>query len=273
MFNAVYPVLGNETRLPFYLSGIGRTSPEFHIMRDKGLSSHQFLFTVSGRGILMVNDKKYVLEKDSLLYLPPELPHEYYPENDEWSTCWIVFRGEHLSDIMDNMGFERERISEDADISAFKRIYNKIYGLAADNLHNSKKCSLLIYEAVLLAADMFDEKRTTDNTGNQMVDKAVQYINAHCCSDITLNELAELSGVTPQYFGRVFRTSLNMRPMEYVARIRLAKAKVMLLDSDMSVAEISAALGYSSHTYFGMVFRKYEGISPTGFRKNGGTII
>ena len=54
MHSAVYPVLGNETRLPFYLSGIGRTEPEFHVKRDKGLTSHQFLFTAKGSGVLRV---------------------------------------------------------------------------------------------------------------------------------------------------------------------------------------------------------------------------
>ncbi|EKC46998.1 AraC-type DNA-binding domain-containing protein, partial [human gut metagenome] len=43
MLSAIYPVPASEVRLPFYLLGIGRTSPEFHVKRDKGLTSHQFL--------------------------------------------------------------------------------------------------------------------------------------------------------------------------------------------------------------------------------------
>lgn len=273
MYNAVYPVPGNETKLPFYLSGIGKTSPEFHIKRDSGLSSHQFLFTEKGRGILIVKDRRYILEKNSLLYLPPGLPHEYYPENGEWSTCWMVFRGDMLTDIMKKMGFERERIAADADLTDFKKLYNRLMGIAADNLHSSKKCSLLIYDAVLLAGDIFDDKNSAGNTGNMIVDKAARYINEHCCADISLNELSELSGVSPQYFGRLFKERLKMRPMEYIARVKVSKAKIMLLDSDMPISRISEKLGYTSPTYFGIVFRKYEGISPSEFRKNRGTII
>ena len=150
---------------------------------------------------------------------------------------------------------------------------DKLSCLAADNLHSSKKCSLLIYDAVLLAGDIFDGKSSADNTGNMIVDKAVLYINEHCGSDISLNELSELSGVSPQYFGRLFRERLNMRPMEYIARIKVSKAKIILLDSDMPISEISEKLGYTSPTYFGIVFRKCEGISPSEFRKTGGTII
>ena len=45
------------------------------------------------------------------MYLPPELPHEYYPENDEWNTCWMVFRGDFLKGIMNTMGFSGEMVA------------------------------------------------------------------------------------------------------------------------------------------------------------------
>ena len=273
MHSAVYPVLAGETRLPFYLSGIGRTEPEFRVKREKGLTSHQFLFTANGSGVLEVREKRYILEKNSLLYLPPALPHEYYPEHDDWTTCWMVFRGDKLADIMRSMGFEGEMVAAGADISAFQKIFERILSLAPDNLHNSEKCSLLIYNAVLTAKDIFDNRSTDGSTGSTIVDEAVRYINEHLSSDITLGELADLSGVSPQYFGRVFRQRLGMRPMKYVARLKVSKAKTMLLESDIPVAQLSQRLGYTSPTYFGVVFRKYEGISPSEFRRNRGNII
>lgn len=121
MLSAIYPVPASEVRLPFYLLGIGRTSPEFHVKRDKGLTSHQFLYTAKGCGILEVGNRKYKLEKNSFMYLPPELPHEYYPENDEWNTCWMIFRGDFLKGIMNTMGFIGEMVATDADLTAFKK--------------------------------------------------------------------------------------------------------------------------------------------------------
>ena len=106
----------------------------------------------------------------------------------------------------------------------------RYYSLAADNLHNGEKCSLLIYNAVLAAKEIFGGKQEENNTGNLIADNAVRYINEHYGDDITLSELACLSGVSPQYFDRVFRERLNMRPMEYIARVKISKAKSMLLD-------------------------------------------
>lgn len=207
------------------------------------------------------------------MYLPPELPHEYYPENDEWNTCWMIFRGDFLKGIMNTMGFIGEMVATDADLTAFEKIFGRIYSLAADNLHNGEKCSLLIYNAVLAAKEIFGGKQEENNTGNLIADNAVRYINEHYGDDITLSELACLSGVSPQYFDRVFRERLNMRPMEYIARVKISKAKSMLLDCDMSVTQLSKSLGYTSPTYFGIVFKKYEGISPSEFRKNSGSVI
>ena len=177
MHSAIYPVPASEVRLPFYLSGIGRTSPEFHVKRDKGLTSHQFLYTAKGCGVLEVGNRKYKLEKNSFMYLPPELPHEYYPENDEWNTCWMVFRGDFLKGIMNTMGFSGEMVAADADLTAFEKIFGRIYSLAADNLHSGEKCSLLIYNAVLAAKEIFGGKQEENNTGNLIADNAVRSIN------------------------------------------------------------------------------------------------
>lgn len=125
MLSAIYPVPASEVRLPFYLLGIGRTSPEFHVKRDKGLTSHQFLYTAKGCGVLEVGNRKYKLEKNSFMYLPPELPHEYYPENDEWNTCWMIFRGDFLKGIMNTMGFIGEMVATNADLNAFKKIFGE----------------------------------------------------------------------------------------------------------------------------------------------------
>ena len=115
---------------------------------------------------------------------------------------------------MNTMGFIGEMVATDADLTAFEKIFGRIYSLAADNLHNGEKCSLLIYNAVLAAKEIFGGKQEENNTGNLIADNAVRYINEHYGDDITLSELACLSGVSPQYFDRVFRERLNMRPME-----------------------------------------------------------
>ena len=99
------------------------------------------------------------------------------------------------------------------------------------------------------------------------------FIHKNYARDITLEELAEMSGVTKQHFCRVFKEQMRMRPMEYLARQRVSAAISMLLATDKSIAQIGAEVGYENPTYFGMVFKKYEGITPTDCRKRHGTSL
>ena len=59
----------------------------------------------------------------------------------------------------------------------------------------------------------------------------------------------------------------GMRPMEYLARKRLSVAKVLLFSTDNSITSIGKEVGYEDPTYFGIVFKKLEGISPSEYRK------
>ena len=96
-------------------------------------------------------------------------------------------------------------------------------------------------------------------------------MNDHYEADITLEELAQISGVSRQHFCRIFKAKMKMRPMEYLARKRISVARGLLVSTKLSVAEVGEAVGYNSLTYFGMVFKKYEGISPTDCRNRHGT--
>ena len=62
---------------------------------------------------------------------------------------------------------------------------------------------------------------------------------------------------------------MKMRPMEYISRKRVTQAKELLLSTSKSIEEIAKLAGYDNPTYFGMVFKKYEGTTPTDCRKRG----
>lgn len=74
MTQAVYPVIGRQDRLPFYLTGIGISDPEYRVAREKGLVSHQFLFTSSGAGVLTVDDQNTYSVQARYSTSPPQSP-------------------------------------------------------------------------------------------------------------------------------------------------------------------------------------------------------
>lgn len=269
----IYPVIGKQKCLPFYLSGVGIAEPEYHVVREQGLISHQILYTQSGAGNLLVDGICYPQKSGSLFYLAPGISHEYYPlVEDEWTTCWVVFRGEYLTEMMRSMGFDGLACGDDIVNEGIESIFRQMLSLAKDPVHGDERCSVLVYEYIMAVRQALLEKdRYGEGAAGSIIERAVVYMNDNYASDITLEELAALGKVTKQHFCRVFKEKMKMRPMEYLARKRISVARGLLVSTRMSVADVGRAVGYHDLTYFGMVFKKYERISPTECRKRHGT--
>ncbi len=270
MNKVIYPVIGKQISLPIYLTGIGILEYEHHINRKNGLISHQFLYTGDGCGILNTDNMTYRLPKGSLFYMSPGTAHEYYPEGDRWSTSWIVFRGKHLDALMRELDFGYYHIKENIDSRPFDQLFGMILSAAEDPISGAEKCSLLLYEYILNAHRQLTED-TPASSGNAVSD-AIAYINLNYCRDITLEDLYRRSGYSAQHFCRLFKAQVGMRPMEYIARYRISQAKILLLDSKYTIRQTGVEVGYPDPTYFGIVFKKYEGISPGEYRKRRNNI-
>lgn len=265
MLKAVYPVLGKQTVLPFYVSGIGVCEPEYDVSRPQGLVSHQFLITTYGCGKLIAEDKEYILKEGNIFYLPPALPHEYMPYNAEWCTKWLVFRGVHADDMMKRMGFDGCVVCDVPVNDRIINLFSRIMSCAKEPVSGGERSSPLLYEFIMLAREHMLIGPSDDNK-NLIIDRAISYIDKHYSEDITLEELAALSGVSAQYFCRVFHGSTGMRPIEYINNKRVSEAKLLLISGSMKISDIALKVGFRDNNYFGIVFRRSTGISPREFR-------
>lgn|SRR5574344_335678 len=272
MTTCLYPVIAGQTDLPFYISGIGISDPEYHVTRKTGLVSHQFLFTKSGSGNFIIKGHSYLQKPGSIIYLSPGIPHEYYPIDDDWVTQWIVFRGKELSSLMQTMGFPTWTCTSCIPSELPVHLFNRIFAAAKDPVDANEKCSELVYEYILTMRKLLiSSPKTVTGTGS-IVESAVSYINSNFEKQMTLEELSSLSDVSLQHFCRVFKAKMNMRPLEYIARRRISEAKKLLSNTAHSVAHIGELVGYEDPTYFGIVFKKYEGISPSEYRLSRNTL-
>lgn len=270
MYCSIYPVIGRQTELPFYVSGIGISEPEYHIVRENGLASHQFLFVGEGSGTFAIDGKSYPLNKGSILYAAKGVPHEYYPNGEVFTTCWVVFRGEHLSELMKTLGFGEYGIAENAANETVRSLFNMLLSAAKEPNYGTEKCSKILYEYILEMRKILCEKICGDSSADRITERAIVYINENFSRDITLEELAGMSGVSMQHFCRLFKAKFGLRPMEYIALKRIGHAKSLLESTDESIAHIGELSGYSDPTYFGIVFRRHEGISPSRYRAQHG---
>lgn len=266
MFHANYPVIGIQECYPVYLTGIGISDPEFHTHREEGLISHQILFTMSGKGKIIVGDKEYTAGKGSIFYIASGESHTYYPIDGDWTTYWVVFRGDSLDAMMARLGFGRYVVKTINDITEVKKLYDQIAAAAREPGDGAGHCSMLVYQYILLMHKLLIVQQ--ENRTGTVVDNAIVFMEKNYRDDISLQTLASVCGISTQHFCRVFHDKIGMRPMEYLARKRVGSAKVALLDTNAPIAQIGRRVGYKDANYFGIVFKKYEGISPREYRNS-----
>ncbi|MNN46582.1 Bifunctional transcriptional activator/DNA repair enzyme AdaA [compost metagenome] len=96
--------------------------------------------------------------------------------------------------------------------------------------------------------------------------EAIAYLDEHFHEPITLREVAERLHLNPSYFSVLFKEQTELTFSEYVSRLRIQRAKEMLLRTDCSVGEIAEQVGYQTDKYFIKVFKSIEGLSPSKYR-------
>ena len=94
-----------------------------------------------------------------------------------------------------------------------------------------------------------------------------RYIDHHYKENITLDQLAEKVSITKYYMVHAFKREYGVSPINYIINCRIKEGKRLLAETDLSLSQIAAILGFSSSSYFSQTFRNAEGTSPTEYRK------
>jgi len=102
-----------------------------------------------------------------------------------------------------------------------------------------------------------------------MIRRAKAYIAGHYGDPVNLNEIARAMHVSTFYFCKLFRKATGLTFTDYLGRVRVERAKNLLLNPDLRVSEIAYTVGFQSLTHFNRIFRKTTGEAPTAFRDNG----
>lgn len=100
------------------------------------------------------------------------------------------------------------------------------------------------------------------------VASAKEFVQAHVDEPITLDQVVTHVAVSRFYFCKLFKRATGMTLTEYVARVRVEKAKSLLVDPALRISEIAYASGFGSIPHFNSVFRKYLGMAPTDYRES-----
>lgn len=123
---------------------------------------------------------------------------------------------------------------------------------------------LLIRDKCAEAPSAPCEHRRLDAATRKLV---VDYLNDSLDSEIRLDTMARLVGMSVQGFIGAFRRDFHTTPHQYLLDLRIDRAKALLLDTTVGIAEIAASVGFSTPGHFATAFKHRVGISPSTYRR------
>ena len=149
-------------------------------------------------------------------------------------------------------------------------------GRAEEAYFHTKVLSKEQYASVLRLLTIFGQhlsllsnQLTTqaDHAEPANVTRAREFIAQNQDRDVSLQEVAKAVNTSTFYFCKVFKKATGLTFTDYLSRVRIEKAKNLLLNPNLRVSEIAYEVGFQSLTHFNRVFRKLTGVSPSRYRE------
>ena len=153
-------------------------------------------------------------------------------------------------------------IDKDGNYRTYEEVQDAInYGLRTLNKD-------IIIDNIELALEIAAGTIASENSSiDSQVESVHDYILEHFMDHLSLSDLAEQFYVEPSYLSRKFSQRYGETITACITRCRMDKAKELMQDASNKLEVISFEVGYDDYNYFSRVFRRFEGMSPTEYRK------
>ena len=227
---------------------------------------HLFHFIVSGRGVLEINGTTYHLKTNTIFYIPPHGDAKYYPDRqDPWTYIWLGFSGSNAEEYMSLMGLSINNPVIVDEQHRYRFYFDSIHNIYSTKCHLDMSCLGLAYQ---LFSQIIQDRSKIGNAvshkGSYILG-AKEFILNNFQFSISIDDIANNVGVTPNYLANVFAKSEHMSPKQYLIKVRMDKACILLETGRYKVKDVTKMVGYKNQLHFSNEFKKQKGVSPLAY--------
>lgn len=241
-----------------------RCYPDWRIQKAR-IGFHDLTFVVDGRANYYIDDKKFAVEAGDLVYVPggsvreahtsKESPMHAYPFNFFWA--------EPHNHIRLPFGVVTKKLIT-KEILAYIREFNHVW--------MNKQPFYLIHARALfeliLHRLLHGMHRQTIMHMDPRIKKLTAFIEEHYAEDLSLNDFAEQFNLHTVYLGKLFKKNTGSTYKEYLQRVRVNNAEIMLMAGGVTVTEAAESCGFQDLSYFSKVFKEAKGYPPSTVKRH-----
>ncbi len=265
--NSYYNTLFQQAQANLYISNLNVCAPDWG-ENDITLDFSKIYYFLDGDCKLIIDGDAYYPQPGEMYFIPSGTCHSFshnpkHPVYKYWCHFSLRF-GDNASLL-----YHRDTVFCIPDSAIAVPIFQKLCELSTPANYQDyllqKSCLLELCHLFLSSVDT--EKMLVSNE-EDFCYILNNYISKHLSDTLSVQELAKVVHLQPNYFINKFKKSFGETPTDYINTLRLdAAVKELSTNSCKSIGDIARQFGYNDYRYFDRIFKRRYGVTPGTFRK------
>src|SRR5688500_4196831 len=255
-----------------FLTEIGYENDTFFrpFTKSKNSSSYLLVYVVKGEGCYRVKRHTYSVAENDFFVLPVKYANALESSRENpWSIYWAYFSGSQASKMAHHlMGKEivpRKAIPLVGRVAQFNDILHHLELM--ENIENLVYANSRFYS--FLCSFRLMVLSSAKHSKKDSVIQTIEYMRENISTVITLEDLAEVAGLSVSHYCAVFKQKTMQTPMQLYTSLKIQRACQLLQNRSQTIKTISYNLGFFDQYHFSKVFKQIMGVAPKQFRSNG----
>lgn len=211
---------------------------------------------------LIFADSRHTLHPGHM-YLIPALQPFRYSKSEGFTHYWIHFCSSQLEKLHFSQ-YPLECLALDDVTNLMRSLL--AFGETGSGIKALCHADIILRKLLIPFLELIPEHDYQKIKAIGAYQHVIEYINRNLTSKLSIPKLAMLVGMNRNKFSADFHRVFGIPPKQYICNRRIGQAKIMLLNTDLSIKEIGYAIGYDNEFFFSRLFKKYTGMSPSVFR-------
>ena len=239
----------------------------------------ELIYCIAGNGLHIIGDTEYPFEPNTLYLVDIGVSHQKNITSNIVYFDILVNKNyfsqkKEFVELINRLNQESGSAAihiDDISAPAIENLLNILYVKQDSTLRNTDAADKILEVIIMLATRSTTSQIKNTKHANKIkpnLPNLIDYINTHFCNDIKLNSIAELYGYNPSYLSRYFKKNFDITFSEYITKLKMRSARRYLIDTNMTVLQIEAMLGYKSHQQFYKDFKKRYNTTPSKLRND-----
>lgn len=234
---------------------------------------HELYYLIKGSATFWINSKTYTLFPGDFIFIPRGIPHKT-------DNTHAASRERFLLSIEDSLfdGKTGRLLQQLSSVplmhvpQTYLPIFEELFFKLETEYQNAQKgndllSDLYTLELLTLLCRYQQPYENVHSKSDALIHTVSEYLHSHYDQDISLHSLCRIFSLSEGHLSRRFKKVTGMGVNQYINILRIRHAEALLLQSSLSLTDISKQCGFNSSNYFSTVFKKQNGLTPKVYRK------